>query len=102
MGERTAIGFALRLGIMSAVAEQHGLRRPDFLIIDEGLSALDEEKRNAFLDILGKLKENFSTVVVISHIGELADAPIFDMIVTIEREGAQSTIKIENNKIQEF
>ncbi|MEM3831992.1 MAG: SMC family ATPase [Thermoprotei archaeon] len=102
MGERTAIGFALRLGIMSAVAEQHGLRRPDFLIIDEGLSALDEERRNAFLDILGKLKENFSTVVVISHIGELADAPIFDMIVTIERNDSQSTIKIENNRIQEL
>lgn len=98
MGERTAIGFALRLGIMSAVAEQHGLRRPDFLIIDEGLSALDEERRNAFLDILGKLKENFSTLVVISHISELADAPIFDMVVTIEREGSQSTIKIENTK----
>jgi len=98
MGERTAIGFALRLGIMSAVAEQHGLRRPDFLIIDEGLSSLDEERRNAFLDILAKLKNNFTTIIVISHIGELADSPIFDTVITIERDGSQSRIKIENNE----
>lgn len=98
MGERTAIGFALRLGIMSAVAEQHGLRRPDFLIIDEGLSSLDEERRNAFLDILAKLKTNFSTIIVISHIGELADSPIFDTVITIERDGSQSRIKVESNE----
>jgi len=98
MGERTAIGFALRLGIMSAVAEQHGLRRPDFLIIDEGLSSLDEERRNAFLDILAKLKANFSTIIVISHIGELADSPIFDTVITIERTDSQSKIKIESNE----
>jgi len=45
MGERIALGFAVRLGIINALTEAKGATKPDFLIIDEGLSGLDEERR---------------------------------------------------------
>ncbi len=85
MGEKTAVGFALRLGLMSALAEARGVGRPDFLIIDEGLSAFDEERREAFLSVLNELRREFSTLVVISHLPDIADSPIFDMLVRVVR-----------------
>jgi len=85
MGEKTAVGFALRLGLMSAIAEAKGVGRLNFLVIDEGLSAFDEERREAFLAALNELRREFSTLVVISHLPDIADAPVFDMLVKIVR-----------------
>ncbi|MGE4320138.1 MAG: ATP-binding cassette domain-containing protein [Acholeplasmataceae bacterium] len=55
-------GNRQKLGIISAC-----IGKPDLIILDEPMVALDIEGRAQFLDMLKTLKENGKTVMIISH-----------------------------------
>jgi DNA repair exonuclease SbcCD ATPase subunit len=96
-GEKTLIGFAIRLGISSLVSHLHsGGTTPDFIIIDEGFGPLDEENKNLIAEMLGSLieEEMYSQVIVISHETELKNHPVFKSIVDVTKEKGYSRLRI--------
>jgi exonuclease SbcC len=90
-GERMRINLALRLGISEVIARRSGYKgKIETLIIDEGLSALDEEGRQATIDILRRLRERFKKIMVISHVEDVKDA--FDTKIVISKNAAGHSI----------
>ncbi len=74
-GERMRINLALRLGISEVIARRSGYKgKIETLIIDEGLSALDEEGRRATFEILRQLRRRFKKILIISHLDDVKDA----------------------------
>ncbi|MGA2971858.1 MAG: SMC family ATPase [Candidatus Bathyarchaeia archaeon] len=90
-GERMRINLALRLGISEVIARRSGYKgKIETLIIDEGLGALDEEGRQATLEILRQLRQRFKKILVISHVDEVKDA--FDTKLLISKTSAGQSI----------
>jgi exonuclease SbcC len=95
-GEKTLIGFAIRLGISTLVSQLHGVKyKPDFLIIDEGFGPLDDENKNRVAEVLNLLveKEFYRQVIVISHESELKNHPAFRSSVEVYKEKGISRIR---------
>ncbi len=85
-GERTLMGFAIRLAIGKLVSRLYSLKqKPRFLIIDEGFGALDEEKRNMVARALSELYETgeFEQIIVVSHQDDLKNSPVFKTVVEV-------------------
>ena len=87
-GESMLIGFAIRLAIGRMLAELYaGLKRPKFLIIDEGFGPLDEESRQKVADALANLykTKEYEQIIVISHQQDLKTYPIFKTILEVKK-----------------
>lgn len=85
-------GQQQRVALARAIA-----RRPSLLLLDEPLSALDDEMRNKLQEYLGKIQQRYhlTTILVSHHLPEilrLADTAILLKHGRIERQGAPSTI----------
>ena len=96
-GEKTLIGFAIRLGITSLVTQLHSRgSTPDFLIIDEGFGPLDEENKNLIAELMGTLVNTgiYSQVIVISHEAELKNHPVFRSVIEVDKEGGYSRLRL--------
>lgn len=95
-GEKTLIGFAIRLAIGSLVSSLSGGIKPDFLIIDEGFGPLDDENKNLIAEMLGTLISSklFDQVIVITHESELKNHPVFRDIVSVRKVRDISHISI--------
>lgn len=93
-GERMRINLALRLGISEIIAKRSGYKgKIETLIIDEGFGALDEEGRQATIEILRQLRQRFQKIMIISHIEEVKDA--FDSkLVVSKTTGGQSIVEV--------
>jgi exonuclease SbcC len=90
-GERMRINLALRLGISEVIARRSGYKgKIETLIIDEGLSALDEEGRQATIEILRQLRQRFRKILVISHLEDVKDA--FDTKLIISKTASGQSI----------
>ena len=80
-GEEDVTNLALRLAISQMIAERAG--QPfSLLILDEVFGSLDEERRNAVMDLLRGLADRFPQVILITHIESVRDS--FDRIVRID------------------
>ncbi|MDD3445589.1 MAG: ATP-binding cassette domain-containing protein [Zavarzinia sp.] len=77
-GARLAQGERLRIAIARAL-----LRRPDVIVLDDVLDALDSACRNTVLTILRELADE--GVTVIASLGDVGHALRFDRVITIER-----------------
>ena len=94
-GERMRINLALRLGISEVIARRSGYKgKIETLIIDEGLSALDEEGRQATFEILRQLRQRFRKILVISHLDDVKDAFETRLVVSKSATG-QSIAEIQ-------
>ena len=94
-GERMRINLALRLGISEVIARRSGYKgKIETLIIDEGLSALDEEGRQATIEILRQLRQRFRKILVISHLEDVKDAFDTKLIVSKTTTG-QSIAEVQ-------
>jgi len=94
-GERMRINLALRLGISEVIARRSGYKgKIETLIIDEGLSALDEEGRQATFEILRQLRQRFKKILVISHLDDVKDAFETKLVVSKSATG-QSIAEIQ-------
>ena len=76
-------GMVQRIGIAAALYS-----RPDLLILDEPTSALDPEGRAGVIDIIGKLADTGSTIVLCTHI--LADVERIANKVGMLRNGVMA------------
>lgn len=84
-GEKTAIGFALRLAIAKTLALRRGIK-PSFLIIDEGFGPLSLELRSSILESIIGLRKDYEKIFVISHLEDIQDNPVFDSVIKVFKD----------------
>ena len=71
-GERLRIDFALRVALSRLLATRAGTRL-ETLIVDEGFGSQDAEGRTRLLEAIMRVRSEFATVLVITHIDDLKE-----------------------------
>ena len=82
-GERQCVDLALRIALARLLAHRAGTRI-ETLILDEAFTALDAGHRQRTVEVLHGLLEEFSCLLFITHLQELADAFPARFLVTKE------------------
>ena len=60
--------------------------------MDEPATALDQEHMEGFIRLLDMIKNQFKTVILISHLDSLKD--VVDMTIDIQRDGSYAKVRI--------
>jgi DNA repair exonuclease SbcCD ATPase subunit len=89
--ERFMIDLSLRVAISKFLAHRAGAEIR-LLVLDEGLGVCDQENRQAVMDAIRTVSEDFAITLVITHIGELQDE--FSQRVEITRDAEGSKVKV--------
>lgn len=71
-GEAFRIDFALRIAISKLLARRAGATL-QLLIIDEGFGSQDEEGLAHIMEALYKIQEDFSKIIIVSHLPSMKD-----------------------------
>ncbi len=90
-GEAFRIDFALRIAISKLLARRAGTALQT-LIIDEGFGSQDEEGLGHIMDALHKIQDDFSKIIIVSHLPSMKDQ--FPVQFYIEKGVQGSTISI--------
>ena len=77
--EKTLASMAIRLGLISIT----NLPKSTLFILDEPATALDAEHMAGFVRLLDMIKDQFKTVLLISHLDSLKD--VVDMTIDIDK-----------------
>ena len=91
-GEEDIVHLALRLAISQMIAERAG-QPLALLVLDEIFGSLDEERRQAVLDLLRALGDRFPQVILISHIEGMRDAVDRLLRVSYDVERGVTTVR---------
>lgn len=87
--EKTVAAIAIRLALLSITT----LPRGDFFILDEPATELDSENMQSFTNMIDLIKQNFDTVILISHLDELKDCA--DNFIDITHQNGFAKVKEE-------
>lgn len=90
-GEAFRIDFALRIAISKLLARRAGTAL-QLLIIDEGFGSQDEEGLGYIMDALHKIQDDFSKIIIVSHLPSMKDQ--FPVQFLIEKGIQGSTVSI--------
>jgi DNA repair protein SbcC/Rad50 len=90
-GEAFRIDFALRLAISKLLAHRAGTSLQT-LIIDEGFGSQDEEGLSHIMDALYKIQNNFSKIIIVSHLASMKDQ--FPVHFFIEKGSQGSSVRV--------
>lgn len=90
-GEAFRIDFALRIAISKLLARRAGTALQT-LIIDEGFGSQDEEGLNHIMDALHKIQDDFSKIIIVSHLPSMKDQ--FPVQFVIEKGVQGSMVSI--------
>jgi exonuclease SbcC len=90
-GEAFRIDFALRIAISKLLARRAGTSLQT-LIIDEGFGSQDEEGLNHVMDAILKIQDNFSKVIIVSHLPAMKDQFPVHFVVNKGPQGSQVSI----------
>lgn len=91
-GERFRIAFALRLGLSRLLARRSGAR-VQTLVIDEGFGSQDPAGRQELVRAIHAARDEFSKVIVITHLEELKEEfPVQLRVTKDEVDGAQVSL----------
>jgi DNA repair exonuclease SbcCD ATPase subunit/predicted phosphodiesterase len=77
--EKTLASMAIRLGLIAIT----NLPKSTMFILDEPATALDAEHMAGFISLLDMIKDQFKTVLLISHLDSLKD--VVDMTIDIDK-----------------
>ncbi|MBD3231880.1 AAA family ATPase [Candidatus Dependentiae bacterium] len=91
-GEAFRVDFALRIAISKLLARRAGTPLQT-LIIDEGFGSQDEEGLARLMDAIHAIQNDFSKIIVVSHLAHFKDN--FPVHFIIEKNVTGSSIKIE-------
>jgi exonuclease SbcC len=72
-GEAFRINFAIRIALSKLLARRAGAQLQT-LIIDEGFGTQDADGRQKLVQAINSIRDDFSRIIVITHIEELKDA----------------------------
>ena len=86
--EKTLASMAIRLALISIT----NLPKSELFILDEPATALDHEHMEGFIRLLQMIKNQFKTVILISHLDSLKD--VVDMTIDIQRDGSYAKVRI--------
>ena len=90
-GEAFRIDFALRIAISKLLARRAGTALQT-LIIDEGFGSQDEEGLGHIMDALHKIQDDFSKIIIVSHLHTMKDQ--FPVQFCIEKGVQGSTVTV--------
>jgi len=90
-GEAFRIDFALRIAISKLLARRAGTALQT-LIIDEGFGSQDEEGLGQIMDALYKIQDDFSKIIIVSHLETLKDQ--FPVHFVIEKGPRGSKVQV--------
>ena len=86
--EKTIAAMAIRLALISIT----NLPKSELFILDEPATALDQEHMEGFIRLLDMIKNQFKTVILISHLDSLKD--VVDMTIDIQKDGSYAKVRI--------
>ena len=94
-GESFKASLSLALGLSDEVqsAAAAGIRL-DTMFVDEGFGSLDEESLAQAIHALSSLAEGKRLVGIISHVGELREKIDRQLVITKDKNGSGSSVKI--------
>ena len=94
-GESFKASLSLALGLSDEVqsAAAAGIRL-DTMFVDEGFGSLDEESLAQAIHALSSLAEGKRLVGLISHVGELREKIDRQIVITKDKNGSGSSVKI--------
>lgn len=87
-GEAFRVNFAVRLALSRVLANRAGARLRT-LVIDEGFGSQDAEGRQRLIEAINFARNEFSKIIVITHLEELKDAFSARIEVTKTTHGSQ-------------
>jgi len=90
-GEAFRIDFALRIAISKLLARRAGTALQT-LIIDEGFGSQDEDGLNRLMDAIYSIQNDFSKVIVVSHLPIFKDN--FPVHFVVEKMPTGSTVNV--------
>lgn len=90
-GEAFRIDFALRVAISKLLARRAGTSLQT-LIIDEGFGSQDEEGLGHIMDALYKIQDDFSKIIIVSHLPAMKDQ--FPVHFVVEKGPNGSNVKV--------
>ena len=94
-GEEDVSSLALRLAISQMIAERAG-QPLSLLVLDEIFGSLDEERRQAVLDLLRALADRFPQVVLITHIEAVREG--FDRVLRVEFDRETGVARVREER----
>ena len=86
--EKTIASMAIRLAMIAIT----NLPKSELFILDEPATALDQEHMEGFTRLLQMIKNQFKTVLIISHLDHLKD--VVDMTIDIDRIDGYAKVNI--------
>lgn len=90
-GEAFRIDFSLRIAISKLLARRAGTSLQT-LIIDEGFGSQDEEGLAHMMNAIYAIQEDFSKIIIVSHLNSMKDQFPVHMIVEKEASGSKVTV----------
>ena len=87
-GEAFRINFAIRLALARMLARRAGAQ-VQLLVIDEGFGSQDEIGRQRLVEAINRVRDQFSHILVITHIAELRDR--FPVRIEVEKTAADGS-----------
>ena len=90
-GEAFRIDFALRIAISKLLARRAGTALQT-LIIDEGFGSQDDEGLSHIMDALHAIQNNFSKIIVVSHLPAMKDQFPVQFVVQKGVQGSTITV----------
>jgi exonuclease SbcC len=90
-GEAFRVNFAIRLALSELLAKRAGARLQT-LVVDEGFGSQDALGRQHLIEAINQVKQDFSKVLVISHLDELKEA--FPNRIEVEKTERGSTLRV--------
>jgi exonuclease SbcC len=90
-GEQFRVNFAIRIALSKLLARRAGAQLQT-LVIDEGFGTQDAQGRERVVEAINTVQDDFSRILVITHISELKDAFPARIEVTKTPEG--STVEL--------
>jgi len=86
--EKTLASMAIRLALISVT----NLPKSELFILDEPATALDQDHMEGFTNLLGVIKNQFKTVILISHLDSLKD--VVDKVIDIQKKDGYAKVNI--------
>jgi exonuclease SbcC len=86
--EKTLASMAIRLALISVT----NLPKSELFILDEPATALDQDHMEGFTNLLRLIKNQFKTVILISHLDSLKD--VVDMTIDISKVDGFANVRI--------
>lgn len=88
--------FVVGLGIKCALFHLSQMSKPQFMVIDEGFGAIDQQHLSEISKILNYLRSKYDFILLITHIESIKDE--LDGEITIQRQNQYSHVNNLNRK----